>query len=89
MSRSSTAPMVALTIALINPLPRWIPSWGSNQLPIKAPRIPMTTSPMIPSSTCAFGDLAVCPRGSITDWLAAVCIKLTSWLHHGALNFRE
>jgi hypothetical protein len=49
----------------------------------------MTTSPMIPSSTCAFGDLAVCPRGSITDWLAAVCIKLTSWLHHGALNFRE
>ena len=31
MSRSSTAPMVALRIALINPVPRWIPSWGSNQ----------------------------------------------------------
>jgi hypothetical protein len=41
MSRSSTAPMVALTMALINPVPRWIPSWGSNQLPKKAPRIPM------------------------------------------------
>jgi hypothetical protein len=22
-------------------------------------------------------------EGSITNWLAAVCIKLTSWLHHG------
>ena len=42
MSRSSTAPMVALTMALISPVPRWIPSWGSNQLPKKAPKIPMS-----------------------------------------------
>jgi len=39
MSRSSTAPIVALTMAPINPVPRWIPSWGSSQLPIKAPTI--------------------------------------------------
>jgi hypothetical protein len=29
------------------------------------------------------------PRGSITSWLAGVCIKLTNWLCHGGLNFRE
>jgi hypothetical protein len=28
-----------LTIALTTPVPRWIPSRGNNQLPIKAPKI--------------------------------------------------
>jgi hypothetical protein len=36
-----------------------------------------------------FSDLVVCPGGSITNWLAAVCIKLTSWPDHGAFNFRK
>ena len=115
MSRSSTAPMVALRMALINPVPRWIPSWGSNQLPIKAPRIPMMMSPM-KSEAGPLHDLAGEPAGNEADkqydqqafarhvhlvtsrfareepsqtGSAAVCTKLTSWLHNGAANFRE
>ena len=47
--------MVALTIALMMPLPRWMPSRGSNQLPIKAPRIPMIRSPTIPNPGLSHG----------------------------------
>ena len=115
MSSSSTAPMVALTMALINPVPRWIPSWGSNQLPKKAPRIPMIRSPM-KSEAGPLHDLAGEPAGneadkqydqqaftrhvhlvtsrfarggSITNWLADVCIKLTNWPRRCGLNFQE
>jgi hypothetical protein len=36
MNRSTTAPLVALTIAAALPVARRIPSWGNNQLPMKA-----------------------------------------------------
>jgi hypothetical protein len=39
ISSSTTAPIVALTIALTMPTPRLMPSFGNNQLPIKAPTI--------------------------------------------------
>ena len=38
-SNRTTAPIVALTIELTIPTPRWIPSLGSNQPPMKAPTI--------------------------------------------------
>ena len=66
MSSSSTAPMVALTMALISPVPRWMPSWGSNQLPIKAPKIPMMRSPISPKPVPC-DDLAGKPAGNEAD----------------------
>jgi hypothetical protein len=49
ISSSTTAPIVALTIALMMPAPRRMPSFGSNQLPIKAPIIPIIRSPISPN----------------------------------------
>src|SRR5438067_10559076 len=49
-SRSSNiASTVALTIALSTPVPRWTPSRGNTQLPMKAPTIPTRRSPIIPN----------------------------------------
>ena len=43
-----TAPTVAFAIALTMPSPRWIPTWGKIQLPMKAPTTPTMRSPTRP-----------------------------------------
>ena len=49
ISNSNNAPMVALMVAEMMPEPRWRPSCGTSQLPMKAPAIPMKRSPRIPN----------------------------------------
>ena len=44
MIRSSTAPIVAAMMPATIPEPRWIPTRGNSQLPIKAPIMPMQRS---------------------------------------------
>ena len=115
MSRSSTAPMVALRIALINPVPRWITELGQQPASDKGAQ-DSDDEVADESEAGPLHDLAGEPAGNEADkqydqqafarhvhlvtsrfareeasqtGCAAVCIKLTSWLHHGALNFRE
>src|SRR6266540_2821257 len=57
ISNRIRAPMVALTIAATRPVPRWMPSCGSSQLPMKAPMIPMMISPTIPNPV----PCTICP----------------------------
>ena len=66
-------------MALINPVPRWIPSWGSNQLPKKAPKIPMRMSPMsskpVPCTIWPASQPATRPTNNMTNRLSLdMCI---------------
>src|SRR5215472_17438946 len=44
MTRRIMAPMVATMMDETMPAPRWMPNWGNNQLPMRAPMIPMQMS---------------------------------------------
>jgi len=84
-NNSNTAPIVALAIAEIMPEPRWRPSCGRSQSPMKAPTIPMTRSPMIPNpvpcTICPASHPAMRPTNNMIRRLSPdMCILVSSSL---------
>jgi len=74
MNNKITAPIVALTIALTMPTPRWMPNLGSSQPPMKAPTIPISRSPMrpkpAPRTSCPANQPATTPTIIVTRRLS-------------------
>ncbi len=82
-NNSNTAPIVALAIAEIMPEPRWRPSCGRSQSPMKAPTIPMRRSPMIPNpvpcTICPASHPATRPTNNMIRRLSPdMCIFISS-----------
>jgi hypothetical protein len=74
MTRSRTAPIVAAMIAARIPEPRWIPSRGNSQSPIKAPMIPRQRSATrpkpVPLTIWPASQPAINPTSKMTSRLS-------------------
>ncbi len=86
VNSSKSAPMVAFTIAATKPTPRWIPSRGSTQLPMKAPMMPTMRSPTspnpVPRTICPASHPAMSPTSNMISRLSPdICILAVLSIH--------